>query len=204
MKVAVRLFALVMFLVAGTARAADIAEFPIDQILGDASAPVTILEYASLTCPHCAHFHENTLPRLKAEWIDTGKVKMIYRDFPTPPADLSLGASMITQCAGKDRYFGVLGLLFKSQAKWGASDQPLTEIKRVVRLAGMTGEQVDACLNRQEIADAINARAQAASTTYGIDSTPSLVIGGKVIGGGESYEVISRAIDEAVRKAAKK
>jgi len=203
-KLAVRLLAVILLLAAaGAARAADIAEFPIDQVLGRPDAPVTIIEYASLTCPHCAHFHENTLPKLKAEWIDTGKIKMIYRDFPTPPADLSLGASMIAQCSGKDRYFGVLGLLFKSQSKWAASDEPLSEIKRTVRLAGMTGDQVDSCLNRQEIADAIEARAQAGAKAFGIDSTPSLVIDGKIVGGGEPYDTISHAVAEAVRKAGK-
>jgi len=202
-KVAFRLLAIVLFLAVSAARAASIAEFPIDQVMGRPEAPVTIVEYASLTCPHCAHFHENTLPKLKAEWIDTGKVKMIYRDFPTPPADLSLGASMIAQCSGKDRYFGVLGLLFKAQTKWAASDEPLNEIKRTVRMAGMTGEQVDACLNRQEIADAIEARAQAGAKEFGIDSTPSLVIAGKIVGGGEPYETISHAVAEAVRKAGK-
>lgn len=203
MKVAIRLLAMILLLAAGAVRAADAPEFAIDQVLGNAAAPVTIIEYASLTCPHCAHFHETTLPKLRAEWIDTGKVKMIYRDFPTAPSDLSIGAGMIAHCAGKDRYFGVLGLLFKAQGKWATSNEPLTDIKQAVRLAGMTGEQVDACLQKQDLWDAIVARANAATKTYGIDGTPTLIIDGKMVSGGESYETISRLIQEAARKAKK-
>ena len=200
MKAAIRLFALFLLLAAGSAGAADSVDLnPIDQVMGSPDAKLTIIEYASLTCPHCAHFHETMFPRMKAEWIDTGKARLIYRDFPTPPQALAVGAAMIDQCAGKDRYFGVLGLLFQTQEKWVGAPVPLDEIKRIVRIAGITPEQVDTCVKRQDLANAIQARALEGNKKYGIDSTPSLVIDGKLYPAFESYERLDHALEEAWR-----
>lgn len=204
MKAAIRLFALFLLLAAGSAGAADSVDLnPIDQVMGSPDAKLTIIEYASLTCPHCAHFHETMFPRMKAEWIDTGKARLIYRDFPTPPQALAVGAAMIDQCAGKDRYFGVLGLLFQTQEKWVGAPVPLDEIKRIVRIAGITPEQVDTCVKRQDLANAIQARALEGNKKYGIDSTPSLVIDGKLYPAFESYERLDHALEEAWRAAKK-
>jgi len=203
-KAAIRLFALFLLLAAGSAGAADSVDLnPIDQVMGSPDAKLTIIEYASLTCPHCAHFHETMFPRMKAEWIDTGKARLIYRDFPTPPQALAVGAAMIDQCAGKDRYFGVLGLLFQTQEKWVGAPVPLDEIKRIVRIAGITPEQVDTCVKRQDLANAIQARALEGNKKYGIDSTPSLVIDGKLYPAFESYERLDHALEEAWRAAKK-
>ncbi|MGE5547389.1 MAG: DsbA family protein [Solirubrobacterales bacterium] len=200
MKAVIRLLALGLMLATGAARAADKVEAnPLDQVLGNPNAPITMVEYASTTCGHCAAFHKETLPRIKAEWIDTGKAKLIYRDFPTGPAALSIGASMIAHCSGPQRYFGVLGMLFESQEKWLGSKNPLEELKRIVRLAGITGEQVDACLQRQDLAQAIQARAQEANQKAGIESTPTMVINGEKIVGAQAYDVYDKAL-----KAAKK
>ena len=110
MKALVRPLALLglLLLPLAGARAAE-PTYPTDQVLGRPDAPITIIDYSSTTCGHCATFHKTTLPRLKAEWIDTGKAKLVFRDFPTSPAALSLGAAMIPHCAGPDRYFGLLG-----------------------------------------------------------------------------------------------
>ena len=195
------LFLLPLFVLAcaDAARAAD--SYPIDQAMGKPDAPVTIVEYASLTCPHCAHFDEDSLPRIKAQWIATGKARLIFRDFPTGPVGLSLAASMVTHCAGPQRYFGVLDLLFRTQEKWIDARSPIDEIKHVVAVAGIRPDQVDACLKRQDLLNAIQARADAANKTYNIDSTPTFMIDGKIFSGDMSYDELKPKLDEAYRAA---
>jgi len=197
-KTLVRLFAVVAGLYAGVASAADkIETFPIDQVMGKADAPITIIEYASTTCGHCSSLHKNALPKIKAEWVDTGKAKLIYRDFPTGPAHLSIGASMIAHCSGPERYFGVLGLIMEQQDKWMASPSPLDALKKLVRLAGMTSEDVDACIKRQDLANAIQERARAGAKTYRVESTPTMVINGKVVEGALPYEEFDKILKAA-------
>lgn len=173
---------------------------PLDKVLGKPDAKLTIIEYASLTCGHCANFHKTVLPRLKAEWIDTGKARLVYRDYPTGPANFSLAASMIAHCSGPDRYFPLLGHLFEQQEKWlMAKDGPLYELKRIAKMAGMDDAKVDACLKRQDLFEDIQTRAIEGSKAHGIESTPTLIIDGKSIKGVEDYEVYDKAL-----KAAKK
>jgi protein-disulfide isomerase len=194
-----RLFAaVVLLLLAGTASAADLS-YPIDQVLGKADAPITIIEYASTTCGHCATFHKTTMPKLKSEWIETGKAKLIFRDFPTGPRGLSVGASMIPHCAGPDRYFGLLGLIMDQQEKWMSAKNPLDELKKLAKLAGMGEDKVDECLKRQDLANAIDARAKEGYEKLGIESTPSFIINGKVLVGAQPYDEFDKAL-----KAAKK
>lgn len=173
--------------------------FPIDQVLGQADAPITIIEYASTTCGHCATFHKQTLPEVKKNWIDTGKAKLIYRDFPTGPAGLSLGASMIAHCAGPERYFGVLGLIMENQDKWLGSKDPLDTLKKTVRLAGLTGADVDACLQRQDLFDGIQKRAEHGHETFKVDSTPSFVVNGKLVVGALPYAEFNKILTEAAK-----
>lgn len=173
--------------------------FPVDQVLGKADAPVTIIEYASTTCGHCATFHRQTLPEIKKNWIDTGRAKLIYRDFPTGPAGLSLGASMIAHCAGTERYFGVLGLIMEHQEKWLTAKDPLDALKKTVRLAGLTGADVDACLQRQDLFEAIQARAQHGYEQFKVDSTPSFVVNGKLVVGARSYAEMDKILSDAAK-----
>ena len=199
MKLIARLFTVVAALfMAPSAWAAD-EGYKIDQVLGKPDAPLTIIEYASTTCPHCATFHKTTMPKLKAEWIDTGKAKLIFRDFPTGPKSLSVGASMIAHCAGPDRYFGLLGLIMDQQEKWMNAQDKLGELKRLAKLAGMGEEKVDACLKRQDLADAIDARAKEGYEKLGVDSTPSFFVDGKIMVGAQSFDELDKAL-----KAAKK
>lgn len=193
MKNAVRLFAVMVSLCAsGAALAADKAPdtFAIDQVQGKADAPITIIEYASTTCGHCADLAIKGMPKIKAEWIDTGKAKLIYRDFPTSPAHLSIGASMIAHCGGKDRYFGVLELIMAQQEKWMSAANPLDALKKTVRLAGMTGEDVDACLGRQDLAAAIQERAKAGNEVYNVEATPTVIVNGTVIQGNDPEKIV--------------
>lgn len=199
MKHSAPLFALVVALFAGSAQAADAPKsYPIDHVLGKADAPITIIEYASTTCGHCANFHKTSLPKIQAEWLDTGKAKLIYRDFPTAPGGLSVGASMIAQCAGPERYFGVLGLIMDKQDVWMGAENPLDSLKKVVRLAGLTSDDVDACLAKSDLANAIQARAKDANTQLGVEATPTFVIEGKVIEGDRPD-----AIESALKAASK-
>jgi len=196
-----RLFALLAVLAAAAPAAAAEPSFPIDQVLGRPDAPVTILDYSSTTCGHCAAFHATTFPKIKAEWIDTGKAKLVFRDFPTAPADLSLGASMIVHCAGPDLYFRLLGLLFEQQDRWMGAANPLDAIKKLTKLAGMGETKVDACLTREDLAQAIEARAKDAHDRFGIDGTPSFVINGKVLSGARPYEEFDKALKAAAAAA---
>ncbi len=185
-----------LFLVSQTAAAADLS-YPIDQVLGKPDAPITVIEYASTTCSHCATFHKSTLPKFKSEWIETGKAKLIYRDFPTGPRGLSVGASMIAHCAGPDRYFGLLALIMEQQEKWMGSANPLVELKKLAKLAGMGEDKVDDCLKRQDLANAINERAKDGNEKLGIESTPTLIIAGKVVPGAIPYDQLDKALKAA-------
>lgn len=197
MKAIASLFILALTFAAGTAAAYE--PHPLDQVMGKPDAPITIVEYASTTCGHCGTFHTQVLPKIKADWVDTGKAKLVYRDFPTGPAALSVGASMIAHCAGPDRYFSVLGYIFQQQEKWMSSKAPLDELKRIARLAGMKSEQVDACLQRQDLANGIQVRAQAAQLTDSIESTPTVIINGKKIVGVRPYEEYEKVLKAAVK-----
>ncbi|HSV28737.1 MAG TPA: DsbA family protein [Candidatus Omnitrophota bacterium] len=198
MKAFARLLVLGLMAVPAVAGAAESYQpHPLDQVMGKPDAKVTIVEYASTTCPHCATLHNEVMPRIKKEWVDTGKAKLVYRDFPTGPAALSIGASMIAHCAGPERYYGVLGLIMQAQDKWLRSQNPLDELKRTVRMAGITGEQVDACLQRKDLQQAIVERAAQAGKAHTIKSTPTVFINGEMIVGAESYDVYDRALKAA-------
>lgn len=200
MKSVVRLLAAAVLLIAAGAARAQELQYKIDHVMGKADAPITIVEYASTTCPHCATFHHDTLPKLKAEWIDTGRARLIYRDFPTGPKHLSVGASMIAHCAGPERYFPLLGLIMDKQGQWANSSNPLGELKKLAKLAGMGDDKVDACLKDQELANAIEARALDGYRKLGVEATPSILVNGKLVpGGAVSFDELDKVL-KAVAK----
>lgn len=168
-----------------------------DRVMGDADAPVTIIEYASLTCPHCATFHRETLPQVKSEWIETGKARLIYRDYPTSPTAVSLAASMIARCAPQERYFAFLGALFETQKNWAVSPDPIDALAKVAQLGGMPREDVDKCLDDEALLDGLRERALDARMEFGIESTPSFVINGKVVRGNMSYDDFADLLEQA-------
>jgi protein-disulfide isomerase len=169
-----------------------------DKVLGKADAPVTIVEYASLTCSHCAHFHENTLPALKTKYIDTGKVRLIFREFPLDP--LSTAASMIARCSTDDRYFPLVSVLFKQQMQWAASEKPLDELLAIARQAGFTQESFEACLKDQKIYDALNDVKKRGAEVHGVNSTPSFFINGAIQRGDMPIEDLEKLIDPLLAK----
>ena len=169
-----------------------------DKILGKDDAPVTIVEYASLTCSHCAAFHTETLPALKEKYIETGKVRLIFREFPFDP--LSTAASMIARCASEPRYFPLIDLFFRQQDSWTRADKPLDAMVAIARQAGFTQESFEACLKNQSVYDGINDQKKRGSDVHGVSSTPSFFINGQKRSGNMSIEEISKLIDPLLPK----
>jgi protein-disulfide isomerase len=194
------LLALVFALAASPTQAADAGVDRItERTLGEATAPVTIYEFSSFTCPHCASFHVETLPKIKAEFIDSGKVKLVFRDFPLDR--LSLAASVVARCVKPAQYFPFVELLFKDQMVWAKAQDPLAELKTRARIAGMGEDQVNACLGDQALIASLQQRRDAASKEFGIDSTPTFVIGTQTLRGAQPYEAFRIAIESALAKA---
>lgn len=163
-----------------------------ERVLGKPDAPVTIIEFASLTCPHCKDFALNTLPQLKTAYIDTGKVKLIYRDFPLDGR--AAMASMVARCAPKDRYFAFIEALFRGQDTWARAPDARVPLGQMARLGGMSQEDFDACIKNEALFNAIKQDAQDAQKKYTVDSTPTFIINGKKLEGGHSFENFEAAI----------
>jgi protein-disulfide isomerase len=181
-----------------TAGIVSVEEAMSEMSLGKDDAPVVMVEYSSLGCPHCAAFHRDTLPKIKTEYIDRGKVKLIFHDFPlgTP----AMAAAMVARCAGRERYFGFVEILFRSQAQWAQNNDPLAAIARVVRFGGMTEADVDACLKYQPLLEYVRKGADTAHEKLKINSTPTFMIGNEKIVGAAPYEDFKKAIDRALKK----
>jgi protein-disulfide isomerase len=177
---------------------ASVEEATAEMSLGKPDAPVVMTEYSSLGCPHCAAFHRDTLPKLKAEYIDTGKLRLVLHDFPLGSA--ALAAAMVARCAGKERYFGFVEILFRSQAQWSNSNNPLADIARIVRIGGMTDADIDACMKYQPLLDKIRSAADTAHEKLKINSTPTFIVGDERIVGAMPYEAFKKAIDKALKK----
>ena len=169
-----------------------------EMVGGKTDAPLTIIEYASLGCPHCANCHHDTYQQLKRDYIDTGKVKLIYRDFPlgTP----ALAAAMIARCGGPDRYFGFVDIFFRSQAEWSRSDNPLAALTKVARFGGMSADDVNACIRNQKLLDHVQAKKQKAFEEDGVNATPYFVIGGEKLSVGLPYDEFRKIVDRELAK----
>jgi protein-disulfide isomerase len=159
-----------------------------DRILGKADAPVTIIEYASLTCPHCAAFEKDILPKIKSEWIDSGKAKLVFRDFPLDGS--ALKAALVARCAPPERFYGFIGILFAQQGSWGIAQDPVPGITRIAKLGGMSEDQVQACLKDDALQNKILAGRLTAEKDYKVESTPTFFINGKRVVGARSDEIL--------------
>ncbi len=184
------------WLPAGPARAAEMEIFEDDRILGSADAPITILEYSSLTCPHCAAFHADALPQIKETWIADGRARLVYRHFPLDAS--ALRAAAVANCIEGDRYFGFLDLLFKSQRRWAKSSDPLKALGQIARLAGLTQKKFEACANDEAEMDRILLRRQDATQTYDVQSTPTLIVNGQKVVESRSFEYLEKIFKEIV------
>ena len=164
-----------------------------DRILGNLEAPITLIEYASLSCPHCADFHKSTLPKIKSEYIDTGKVKLVFRDFPLNlPA---LQGSMITRCIGEDVYYKYLDALFSLQSSWVRSKNSEEYLFAIIENGGMTRDEFDLCLANKEIENQILTNQIKAQREFKISTTPSFIINGKLIEGNKPIETFKKIFD---------
>ncbi|MGE0719989.1 MAG: DsbA family protein [Alphaproteobacteria bacterium] len=188
------LFAVVAMLAwVSAARAQDAADAMLaDRVIGKADAPITIVEYASFTCPHCAAFHKDTLPKLKAAWIDTGKAKLVFRDFPLDGA--ALRAAMMARCLPAERYFPVVDILFKNQESWSHARDPVAALSGIARLSGLSQEAFDACMKNEALQKGILARAFEAQQQQKIQATPSFVVNGELMRGAATFEDFDRAL----------
>jgi len=160
----------------GLSAAATVEELLAEGSLGDAKAPVTVVEYASLTCPHCADFADNTFEAFKKKYVDSGKVHYLYRDFPFDQAGLR--AAMMVRCSGPEHFFGFLEILFKSQTSWAGSSDPLAELAKIARLGGMSKEDFDACMANKELMDGILKGEVEAQEKLKVEATPTFIVNG--------------------------
>lgn len=169
--------------------------FPNDRVQGNRDTPKAILiEYASLSCPHCANFHKTIMPSLETDWIDTGKLLYVYRDFPlNAPA---LWASMVANCLEGDRYFAFIGMLYQNQEAWlSASDIPAA-LRQYAQVAGMDDATFDRCINDAAEIDRIVAGVEYAQATYAVNSTPTVILNGSRVKW-KDYEELSQMIADA-------
>ena len=179
MSIKIALFA-AMLIVGGSVQAQDVEPLP-EMALGAADAPVTIIEYASMSCPHCATFHTDVFPDLKSNYIDTGKVYFIFREFPlnTP----AFQASVLARCGGPSRFFGFIDILFNQLQTWAAGPDPLSELAQIGRLGGISNEKFQSCLRDKRITDGILKNRLTGEQTHKVASTPSFVVNGQMLVG---------------------
>ena len=170
-----------------------------DMALGPANAKVTITEFASMTCPHCAAFNAEVFPKIKAEYIDTGKIRYVFREFPL---DIKAAAgSMLARCIAKDdsgKYFAVVDMLFKQQNDWVMKNTTET-LTRIGKQAGLSQQQVEDCLKDQALLDKIAADQKYAAEVLKVDSTPTFFVNGEKIKGETSFEEFQKKIDPLLK-----
>ena len=163
-----------------------------DKVLGNPDAPVTIVEYASMTCPHCATFHTQTLPVIKEKYIDTGKARLIMREFPFDPR--AEAGFMLARCADNN-YFAMIDALFRQQRGWATAENASDALLQIARMAGFSQESFTACLTNQKLLDDVRAVRTRGAETFGVDSTPTFFINGKTYKGAMSVDEMSALIE---------
>ena len=163
-----------------------------EMTIGDPDAPVTIVEYASMTCGHCATFHNETLPAIKENYIDTGKARLVFREFPFDPR--AEAGFMLARCSD-DRYFAMVDVLFKQQRAWAAVDNAREALLQIARLAGFSQESFEACLTNQQLLDDVRAVRTRGANDFGIDATPTFFINGNKYSGALRVAEMSAIID---------
>ena len=163
-----------------------------DKVLGKADAPVTIVEYASMTCGHCANFHKTTFPTIKEKYIDTGKARLILREFPFDPR--AEAGFMLARCAD-DNYFPMIDVLFKQQESWAGVENAQAALSQIAKLAGFSQESFEACLTDQKLLEDVRAVQKRGADEFKVDSTPTFFINGNTYKGAMSVEDMSAVID---------
>lgn len=159
-----------------------------DKVLGDRNAPLTIIEYASMTCPHCANFHMNGFAALKENYIDSGKAKLVFRHFPFDR--YAFQASVLAECAGPEKFFAVTDILFKRQAEWARDSDPTQALIKIGKQAGISQAKFEACLADEKLGEEILSQRLVGSTEYKVNSTPTLFIEGEMYDGKRDFATL--------------
>ena len=170
-----------------------------DRILGNPDAPITIVEYASLTCPHCAHFANDVLPELKKKWIDPGKVKLVFRDFPLD--EPALRAAMIARCAPPQRFYAYVDTFFAAQDKWVMARDYREALARLVKLGGMSQNEFENCLKDTALENKIVEGRLVASKELDVGSTPTFFINGTKFAGAPTLEEFDKVLSSLAAKS---
>ena len=160
-----------------------------EMAMGSESAPITVIEYASMTCPHCAHFSETTFPELKKRYIDTGKVRFIFREFPLDR--LAFAGFLLARCVPSDKYFPMIETLFAQQRDW-VVQSPLQPMRAIAKQAGVSQEAFDACLEDRKLIEGIEKVRSQAADKFGVNSTPTFFVNGKRLAGALSIEEMEK------------
>jgi protein-disulfide isomerase len=170
-----------------------------DRILGNPDAPITIVEYASMTCPHCAHFQDDVLPEIKKRWIDTGKAKLVLRDFPLD--EPALRAAMIARCAPPDRFYAFADTFFAAQEKWVKASDYREALARLAKLGGISQEDFDACLKNTALENKIVEERLIASKELDVNSTPTFFVNGSKFTGAPTAEEFDKLLSSLSAKS---
>ena len=171
-----------------------------DMVLGEPDAPVTIIEYASLTCPHCAAFHKQVYPEIKSEYIDTGKAKLIFREFPFD--SIATAGSMLARCAEPKHYFGFIDVMFEQQSEWLSLGSPMEGIQEIARQGGFSNEQFQECITDTDVLEGIRWIQERGANEFGVESTPTFFINGVKVVGARPFEVLQPIIEEQLPEQA--
>ena len=176
-----------------------LAPTPQDRILGKPDAPITIIEYASLTCPHCAHFEKEVLPKLKEKWVDTGKAKLILRDFPLD--EPAMRAAMVARCAPPDRFYPLVDTFFADQDKWVTQRDYRAALERLAKLGGVGDKEFKTCISDKKLEDQVAQSRLTASQDLGVDATPTFFINGTKYNGDPTVEAFDQLLSGLAAKS---
>jgi protein-disulfide isomerase len=171
-----------------------------DRVLGSKaeSAQVTVVEYASMTCSHCAKFHTTVYPDFKKKYIDTGKVRFMLREFPLDP--IAAGAFALARCMPEDKYYPMIEVLFQQQKNWAFVPDPPKALLAIAKQAGFTEQSFEACLTDQKLSQAIEDSARRANEKFGVSGTPTFFVNGQMLRGEPTLEALSKIIDPLLKE----
>jgi len=165
-----------------------------DNIIGDINAPITVIEYASMTCSHCANFHQLTYPELKKKYIDTGKVRLVFREFPLDR--IAFAAAALARCAGEKKFFPFVDMLFRTQDKWAKGPgSPAPRLFKMAKQAGFDEKSFNACMRNKDVSDRIEKVMSTGREKHQVSSTPTLFVNGKKVEGGNSLADLEKAME---------
>ena len=197
-KIKIFLFTVVLFLFDNSpqSRIVDTIEALQTQSIGEEAAPIKMIEFASLTCGHCAKFHNEVFPLLKREYIDNGKIYFTYQDFPLDK--FALKASVIARCSGKERYFSFLKVLYKKQKDWTRSQDPFKSLLKIAKLGGLKNDEIKVCVSNKSIEDGILKTRLSSTKKFDIRATPTIYFNGEKYDGDLTYEALKLKIDSLI------